>query len=177
MNGKEKAYAMAMMALVVIGLMAAWAAYSDTTTVSLVTYEVADVEGKGTITITIPKGRCGGPGDGGMFFSVSVQQEIFKLQNVSTKEINVYVMLNNLQDLVKYFARLDIKIQLVQGSNQLEEWIYLFKPQAIFPASQLGSFATNTDWSVKVVEISGLALHPDVPGISFYCYVEPTGSY
>jgi len=177
MHAKEKMYALAMMTLVVVGLMSAWASYSATATGSI--DDIVDVAHVSTSGFTI-----------GTLYSKGLYAkeftQVFTISKSSageeppaTNDFYVRLVLTSAADNAKEFKSLMIKAELYDGNDDTKKnigYLSLKNPEIILDPT---GFTTDTDadenpWYIKLT-VYGLPWKKVAASdITIECIIEPT---
>jgi len=170
MQEKEKMYTLALMALVMTGISAAWAAYSNFATITMGAAEdLAEVYGS-TLDWSSKKIYRKG------WFHFT-RTNAFTIKDPTTNKMYVRVALVNPAQLKEYYGSLIIYVKLydTNGDEYVEDIITLTQPEVILdPRSPGDDLDTDNDWKIDVT-VNGFVLKKtsDLPDIKLYCSVEP----
>ncbi len=133
---KEKIYALALFTLVLIGVSAAWAAYSGTSTVTVSKIEDIAALSASDKTFTVSIYRRG--------WFYGTKADVFTITDPSdntkapaTNKIYVTVILLNAPELRRYFRYLTIKVDLNNGTSHVIDYITLTNAEVLLDASTL----------------------------------------
>jgi len=171
MRAQEKTYALALMALVLIGVSAAWAGYTATSTVTVGTVsELADVVSNSPdLKLEIYKW--------GWFYKS--EDHVFNITDPSdpskspkTNDIFVRIVLVNAPELRQYFKYLIIKVNMTDGTESVVEYMSLVNAEVFLNATSL--LTESNPWTVNIT-VYGFAWKKSESDITFdlYCSVEP----
>ncbi|MBS7652025.1 MAG: hypothetical protein QW486_03635 [Candidatus Bathyarchaeia archaeon] len=161
---KEKAVALAIMALALIGISAAWAT-QYTSTVNITSLKVEDMVTitKSDVTISQPIPTFG--------WFTKTANDVFKIEhnpNLSGVERYVRVILLNAPEVRNYLSFLTIKVT-VDGPSDITGYLTLTNPEILLDTTNI---ATGSSWTIDL-EFYGYAYRTGTVGITLYCSVEP----
>jgi len=173
MQEKEKMYTLALMILVLTGISAAWAAYSNFATLAI-SNDVSELASVSGYDYTFKKQIYK---EGWFYFT---KTGAFRISNPQTNKIFVRVTLVNPAELKEYYDPLSITVKLyeVNGDDNeyVEEVITLKNPEVILdPTASSNDLDADgsIDWKIDVT-VNGFAIKAgDSPDIVLHCSVEP----
>ncbi|MBS7638198.1 hypothetical protein KEJ49_04840 [Candidatus Bathyarchaeota archaeon] len=159
---REKAIALAMMALALIGISAAWATqYTSTASISPITVEDMATVSKMDITLNQPIPTLG-------WFTKTVNDVFTISHNLNNVKRYVRVVLVNAPEVRNYLSYLIIRVT-VDGPSDVTGYITLTSPEILLNTTSIN---TNENWTIDLL-LFGYASKTGSVGITLYCSVEP----
>lgn len=163
-DSREKAFALAMMALALIGISAAWATqYTNIAEINKIKVEDMVTVNRSDVTINQPIPTLG-------WFTKSVN-DIFKIShnsNLASVKRYVRVVLVNAPEVRNYLSFLTVKVT-VDGPSDVTGYITLTSPEILLDTTNMDA---GSDWTIDLV-LYGYASRTGSVPITLYCSVEP----
>jgi hypothetical protein len=161
--GRKERYVLAMALLLVVGLSAAWAAGSSTTTISFST-----VSGFPSVKANQPSIQLSGLKRNVWFYSVTTG--VFSISSVpSGLKLWVRVGVSNMAQLASDFKALDINVTLRSDSTKVDSDVISLEAGT---SSVLLNATGYTSYTIDLY-ISGLPTTTSPRSIMLYCAIEP----
>ncbi len=163
-RSREKALALAIMALLVVGASAAWATqYTSIASISPIRVEDMATVSKSDVTISQSIPTLG--------WFTKTANDVFTIEhnaNLTSVQRNVRVMLVNAPEIRNKLSFLIIRVT-VDGPTDVTGYITLTSPEILLNTTRL---STASDWTIDL-QLYGYAVSTGSVSITLYCSVEP----